>query len=378
MKIASVEPIVLEQKLTDAECFSYSQSRYATRSVLICRITTDTGIVGWGESFGPPHIHKATIKHYYAPAVVGCDPFDSAVIWERLYDLLRDHGQKGLAVEAISAIDIALWDIKGQALGMPIYKLMGGAFRDHVHPYATGLYQRDDKSIHALEEEAAEYVRRGFTGVKLKIGFGYDYDLRAVATVRNAIGPEVRLMVDANHAYNASQAIALGREMAKSDITWFEEPVPPEDLPGYQEVKAALPMPIAGGETGNTRYDMNRWLQLRVVDVIQPDVGVVGGISEFQKIATLSHTHNIQCYPHVWGSAINLHASLHCAMNMPHFPASLNPSELLFEYDQTSNVFRDKLSKTMPPFAKGVMTCPDTPGLGITIDEGILEQYGKK
>lgn len=186
-------------------------------------------------------------------------------------------------------------------------------------------------------------------------------------------------MVDANHAYNAHQAITLGRMIGQHDITWFEEPVPPEDLRGYREVKqAGLPMAIAGGETESTRYDMNRWLEGRAVDVLQPDLGVVGGVSEFQRIATLAHTHNIQCYPHVWGSAITLHAALHCALNLPHFPASLTPHELLFEYDQSTNVFRDRLSKTMPMFQDGIMTCSDAPGLGVVVDEDIIERYGKK
>lgn len=375
MRIISIEPIVLTQNLSPSECFSYSQNRYKSRSVLICRVETDNGIVGWGESFGPAHIHKTTIEQYYAPALIGRDPFDDTVIWENLYDSLRDHGQRGLAIEAISAIDIALWDIKGKFLTMPVYKLLGGAFRTCVTPYATGLYQRDDKSISGLEEEAMRYQEEGFVGIKLKVGFGLNYDTRAIKAVREAVGSNMKLMIDANHAYNARNAIALGREIEEYDIAWFEEPVPPEDLEGYKEVKRFLDIPLAGGETESTRYDFRRWLQSRVVDIVQPDLGVVGGISEFKKIAVLAHTHNIQCYPHVWGSAINFHAALHCAVNLPHFPASLNPDILFFEYDRTTNVFRDTLSKTMPLFKDGTIECPDLPGLGLTIDERIIEKY---
>ncbi len=375
MRITSIEPIVLEQTLSPSECFSYSQSRYNKRSVLICRVETDAGIVGWGESFGPPQIHKATIEHYYAPALIGRDPFDNAVIWENLYDSLRDHGQKGLAIEAISAIDIALWDIQGKFLKMPVYKLLGGAFRDYVTPYATGLYQRDDKSISTLQEEAQRYVQEGFLGIKLKVGFSLDYDLHAVRAIREAVGSNIKLMIDANHAYNARNAITLGRSLEAYDITWFEEPVPPEDKEGYREVKSALSIPLAGGESESTRYNFAHLLQARALDIVQPDLGVVGGISEFKKIAVLAHTHNIQCYPHVWGSAINFHAALHCALNLPHFPACLNPDTLLFEYDRTSNVFRDHLSKTMPVFKNGIMQCPDLPGLGLSIDEEIIEKY---
>ena len=375
MRIRSITPIVLTQHLKPEECFSYSQNSYSSRSVLICRIETDTGIVGWGESFGPAHIHAATISYYYAPHIIGSDPLDSAVIWERLYNVLRDHGQKGLALEAMSAIDVALWDIKGKYFNTPIYQLLGGAFRKYVVPYATGLYQRPHKEIEPLAQEATEYVARGFRGIKMKIGFGFEYDIAAVKMVREAVGSDIRLMIDANHAYNASQAILLGRAIEKYDITWFEEPVPPEDQKGYQEVKRALAIPIAGGETENTRYDFSRWLSARSIDIAQPDIGVVGGISEFQKIATLAHTHNIQCYPHVWGSAITFHAALHCALALPDFPYSLNPDEVLFEYDQTANIFRDKLSTTMPHLENGKMQCPDKPGLGIDINQEIIEQY---
>ncbi len=375
MKITKITPYVLEQVLAPEECFAYSQNQYTTRTVLVCKVETDEGITGWGESFGPAFIHKTTIEKYIAPKVLRRDPFDSDVIWEELYNLLRDHGQKGLAVEAISAIDTALWDIKGKALGLPLYKLLGGKFREHVVPYATGLYQRPNKSITALQEEASAYKEAGFQGVKLKIGFGFDYDLQAVDTVRSAIGDESLFMVDANHAYNARTAIALGRQIESYNITWFEEPVPPEDLAGYQEVKQALSIPIAGGETESTRYDFSRWLDTRAVDILQPDLGVVGGVSEFKKIATLAHTKHIQCYPHVWGSAINFHAALHCAINLPDFPYSLNPQPVLFEYDQTANVFRDKLSKSFPAMKDGLLQCPNKPGLGVDIDEQIIDIY---
>ena len=138
MKITRVETIVLKQELSADESFAYSQARYNTRMALLCKITCDDGTEGWGEAFGPSVVHKTIIDSLYAPVLVGRDPFDTQVIWDELYNMLRDHGQKGLSIESLSAVDIALWDIKGKSAGMPVYKLMGGAPRERVMPYATG------------------------------------------------------------------------------------------------------------------------------------------------------------------------------------------------------------------------------------------------
>lgn len=374
--IRAVETFVVRQELGHEECFEYSQFGYQDRTLLLCRVTTEDGSVGWGEAFGPAIVHKTTIDIIYAPVVVNRSVFDSQVIWDELYNRLRDHGQKGLSVEAISAIDIALWDLKGQMTGLPVWSLMGGKNRDRVMPYATGLYRRGGADeIDKLAREAVSYVERGFRAIKLKIGFGFEYDIAAVKAVREAIGDGVKMMVDANHAYNAATAIRVGRRMEEYDVTWFEEPVPPEDIEGYREVKRALSIPIAGGEAEFTRYGFNHLLRARAVDILQPDCTVTGGFSEFQKIVTLATIHNIQVIPHVWGSAIALAAGLHCALTLPDFPPLLYPPDVMLEHDQTNNIFRSRLALNPMEMRDGYVAAPLSPGLGVEVDMDLIDKY---
>jgi len=376
MKITKLTTYIVKQQLDGETSFAYSQAWYNSRVILLLKVETDEGITGWGEAFGPAAVHKAIIDNVYAPLILGRDPFDGEVIWEELYNKLRDHGQKGLSIEAISPIDIALWDIRGKAAGLPVYKLIGGASRDRIMPYATGLYrQKCADIIRELTKEAAGYAERGFRAIKLKIGFGIEDDLKTVKAVRNAVGPDILLMTDANHAYNAVSAIKLSRKMEEYDIFWFEEPVPPEDLDGYAEVKAKTHIPVAGGEAEFTRYGFHRLLEKRAVDIVQPDCCVTGGISEFKKIVTLASVYNTQCYPHIWGSAIALQTGIHCAFSLPHFPPSLSPAEVLLEYDRTENIFREKLSRNPLVIRDGYVYLPEGAGLGLDIDEELIEKY---
>ncbi len=376
LSIVSVETFVVRQKLAMEDQFEYSQFGYRDRTLLLCRISASDGTVGWGEAFGPALIHKATIDNFYAPLIEGKSPFDTGVIWESLYNRLRDHGQKGLSIEAISAVDIALWDLKGKITGLPVWSLMGGKARARIKPYATGLYRRGGRDeIEKLAGEAVSYADRGFRAMKMKIGFGFEYDIAAVKAVRRAIGDEVELMVDANHAYNASAAIQLGKRIEEYGIAWFEEPVPPEDIAGYREVKAALSIPVAGGEAEFTRYGFNNLLQARAIDILQPDCTVTGGISEFLKIVTLATVHNIQVCPHVWGSAIALCAGFHCALALPDFPPRLYPSDGKLEFDQTVNIFRSRLARDPLVMEDGYIQAPTAPGLGIDVNMELIQHY---
>lgn len=379
MKIKDVKTYALEQDLPEMEQFAFSQNFVKKRNVFICRIETEEGLVGWGEAFGPARIHKTVVDHYYKPYLIGKNPFDSQVIWEYLYNLLRDNGQKGVTIQALSAVDIALWDLKGKAVGIPVYQLLGGAFRDRLQPYATGMYRKYRVSeIQDTVDEAVGYVEQGFLAIKIKIGFGRKYDVMLVKAVRSAVGPDCKIMVDANHAYNAMEAVRIGRELQQYDLTWFEEPVPPEDLAGYREVRAKLEVPIAGGEAEFTRYGVKNLLDNRCVDILQPDCNITGGLSEFSKIATLCSVANIQCIPHIWGSGIALATGIHAAFSIPDFPPSLEPSTVYLEYDRTSNIFREKLAAGIPEVQQGWIGRPERPGLGIEVNEDFLEAYAVK
>lgn len=350
---------------------------YKTKGALVVEVRTDEGITGWGDCYGPSAVCRAIVDTLLKPSIIGRDPFDVEVIWEALYNKVKDYGLTGMTISGISGVDIALWDIIGKACKQPIHKLIGGAFRTKVEAYATGLYF---KNMERLNEEAAEeargYVEQGFRAVKMKIGLGsIKKDLDRVAAVRDAIGPDVKLMVDANHCFNVPQAINIGRELEKFDVHWFEEPVSPEDLDGYVEVSRRLDMAVAGGENEFTKFGFREILAKRAMDIIQPDVCAAGGITECKKIAALAQAHSVQCIPHAWGTAIGLAATIHFLASLPECPPCLVPMPPMLEYEQTFNPFRDRLSQTSLTRTKGFVDVPTAPGLGIEIDRKILEQY---
>ena len=353
---------------------------YKTKGALVVEIRTDTGLIGWGDCYGPAAVNRSIIDNVFKAVLIGRDPFDVEVLWEELYNKIKDYGLSGFSISSISGIDIALWDIIGKAVNQPIHKLIGGAFRTQLQAYATGLYFKD---MNRLNEEAVEeakgYVAQGFKAIKMKIGLGsITKDIDRVAAVRDAIGPDVQLMVDANHCFNVPQAIAIGRELQKLDIFWFEEPISPEDLDGYVEVTAKLDMAIAGGENEFTKFGFRRILERRAMDIVQPDVCAAGGITECKKIAALAQASSIQCVPHAWGTAIGLSATMHYLASLPFTPPCLVPVPPMLEYEQTFNPFRDELSSADLTHKGGFVTVPNCPGLGIEINREVLERYKVK
>jgi D-galactarolactone cycloisomerase len=371
--VHAVTPHVLIADLS--EPFAYSQAWYRRRGAMIVEVATADGITGWGEAFGPPEL-TAPIVAWLAPLVVGQDALAREAIWQALYNRLRDHGQRGLVVEAISAIDIALWDIAGQALGLPVHRLLGGPLRMEVQAYATGFYRRErDDHLAYLVEEAAQRRAEGFGILKLKTGWGLREDIALTRDFRNAIGPDCGLLVDCNHAYDAPAAIAFGNAVADCDIGWFEEPVPPEDIAGYREVKARQPIPVAGGEAVFTRYGFAEMIARRSVDILQPDVAACGGISELKKIADMAAGFGMRVNPHVWGTGVTLAASLHLLAVIPDNPPGLFPRPPLLELDRSPHPVRDALLEEPIVAVNGRVRVPEAPGLGIRVDRAALKRF---
>ncbi len=376
MKIREVRTHMLRHELPEAEIFGSSKGWHAARQALLVEIVTDDGLSGFGEAYGPPAVNRTLVDELYTPRLVGRDALEHAVIWEDLYGTFRDYGRKGWAVAAISAIDIALWDLKGQALRQPVWMLLGGAFRREVRAYATGLYRhRVADNARALAREAEGYAAEGFRAMKMKVGFGVDEDVRNVRAVREAIGPDRLLAMDANHAYDVGQAIRLGRKVEAYDLAWFEEPVVPEDVDGYCQVRAALRIPIAGGETEYARWGFRELCARRAVDIVQPDICGCGGFTEAWRIAALASASGITVYPHVWATAVGFFASLHLTAALPPNPPAMLPSEPLFELDRTPNPLREQLAQNPPKRAGDVLEVPAGPGLGLEIDRRVLERY---
>ena len=373
MKITDVKTHVLNWPLEAP--FQSAFSQFDARTHCLVEIQCDNGTVGWGECLGPA-MPNAAIVAAMRPLLIGRDPLASDPLWSTLYNQFRDQGQSGLAVTALSGLDVALWDVKGKHFGVPVYTLLGGAHRDRIRAYATGGFRRltGDRPAY-LAEETAGYIADGFDAVKIKIGYDVDEDIAAIRAVRRAIGPDKTLMIDANHGYDVLEAIALGKAAADQDIEWFEEPVVPEDLESYGEVRRGQPIPVAGGETWYTRWTFRRVMGARAVDILQPDVCGVGGLSEAKKIADMAEAFGIRLVPHVWGTAVAIAAALHYLAVLPPTPPRHESREPWLEFDQTENPYRHAVAGNPFRFSGGCVAVPDGPGLGIEIDRDVLREF---
>ncbi|MGA1804163.1 mandelate racemase/muconate lactonizing enzyme family protein [Rhizobium sp. HT1-10] len=373
MKIAAVHTHLLEYRLPVP--FESASMRFDRRSHVLVEIVCDDGTIGWGECLGPAR-PNATVVAAYAGRLIGADPLETEKIWAVLYNALRDQGQRGLSITALSGIDIALWDIKGKHFGVPVSTLLGGRFRNSVRAYATGSFKRDgvDRvSDNAQEMEA--HAKAGFHAVKIKIGFGVEEDLRVIRAVREAIGPDTRLMIDGNHGYDVIEAVTVGKRAAEFGIDWFEEPVVPEQLGAYRAVRSGQPIPVAGGETWHTRWGMQEPIETRAIDIIQPDLCGVGGFTEARRIADMAALHGVRVVPHVWGTAVHIAAALQFMASMIPNPVRVNPIEPILEFDRTDNPFRQAVVTKPIEHVNGVVTIPDGPGLGIEIDRAALAEF---
>jgi D-galactarolactone cycloisomerase len=378
MKIVDVKTHVLSTPLE--EPFSFSMGWVTKRSTMIVEVLTDDGVTGWGESLchglQPPQIAQTIVEVALKPILIGQDPADVDVLWERMYNLTRPYGQKGAVPNAISAVDIALWDCLGRAAGKPVYKLLGGAYRTRVQPYATGFYRVEGKSYPAdAVAEAKRHMAKGFTAMKLKTGFGVEEDIEYILGVREGIGKGPKLMIDANHAYNVGAARRILKAIEPADIHWFEEPISPEDIDGYRELKTLTNIYLAAGENEFTKIGFREWIARRAVDILQPDLCSAGGFTECRKISALAQAWHMPIVPHVWASGIGLAASLQYLATIPPAPLALKPIEPMLEYDQSSHPFRQDLIHAAITMKDGMVEIPQGPGIGVEINREIIEKY---
>lgn len=374
MKIESIKAFALHARLQ--EPFAFSQWSYSERETLLVSVETDDGFRGWGEAYGPSRPIKAAVENFFTPLLLGKDPRDNESLWHLMFARSLDYARHGIMLAAISALDIACWDLKAQAAGMPLYRALGAAETESIPCYASSFYfgGKEPPEI-AFPRLAARHLEAGFRAAKMKVGFGIERDRKLVELVRKSLGDGVRLMIDANHAYDSTNAIALARQVEPFSIHWFEEPVSPLDIEGYLEVKRCVSIPLAGGECESTRFGFEPLLRRRAVDYAQPDLCACGGITEGLKIAALASTYSIHLTPHVWGSPVGQAAALHFYAARPTHPSSLTPEDKLIECDQSENPLRTEIAAQPVRFAKGRWFLPQTPGLGVEIREAALARF---
>ncbi len=384
MKITKITSHVLQCDMPEE--LGYSQQYYSKRTAHLVEVETDEGITGWGECFGPGNIalaNKGIVEKVIQPMVLGMDPLDRDVIWHKVYNLMRDHGQKGMPLQSLSGVDIALWDIAGKVMGQPIHKLIGGAHRTTVQAYGYGMMlKRESTADHVARfiDEAAAIKAMGFAATKMKLGLGAKDDVKLAEAVRKGVGDDFDFMADANHAYTTPDAFYVGRALDELGAYWFEEPVAPEDHDGYRELRAGLRTNISGGEAEFNRWGWRQILENRGLDIAQPEVCALGGISEYLRVLALCHAHFTPVINHVWGSAIAVATNLQLLAAMPPLPGGLFAREPLLEFDTTENRFRDNLLAEPLDIQgqiarQGAVTIPVGPGLGVEPDRDFIKTY---
>lgn len=371
MKITEIKTWVLKDKLT--EKFGMSQWFWDTRAICIVEVLTDAGISGWGECFGPAHANAGLINELFAPLLAGQDPLRRRSLWETMYNRTREFGRKGIAISALSGIDIALWDIFGKYTDKPISTLLGGDPDEQITAYASSFYYSPQDNFRQIEQDAQATLGCGFKDFKMKVGgLTLQEDVQRVARVRELIGPDATLAVDANRAYTLHEALRFAQSIERYDIAWFEEPVLPDDFSAYAALRKQVSIKIAGGESEFTRFGFRHFLAADCVDIVQPDVAACGGISEALNIATLATLWGVECYPHQWGSGISLAATLHLMSAIQAAVPRQAKTRALLELDQAPNIFREQLTDlTIGP----MMPVPQGPGLGIEVDRAMIAHY---
>lgn len=362
MKIRNLRTTMVSVPLRQPVSFATRTVR--KRDYTVVEVETDEGITGLGLTWW--HHPAVIIREYLQQHVVGEDPFCIEKIWDRMYrEIYRE--RKGAAICALSAIDLALWDILGKKLGQPVYRLLGG-FRDQVPCYASGGYYREGKGVSDLAKEMSNFVGRGFRAVKMKVGgVGLEKDVERVKAVRNAIGQDVELMVDANNAYSVKQALLAGRQYEKYRVAWLEEPVWPDNVKGSALVAQALDMPIAAGELEYTRYGFRDLVHSAAADILQPDVMFCGGFSEALKIAHLAGAWHLPISPHAAHDfSVHYVAAVANGLSVEYF---------LRETDAMKEM--ELFEETLEP-KNGFLELPGKPGLGVELSVKALRKYRVK
>ncbi|MBR0667682.1 mandelate racemase/muconate lactonizing enzyme family protein [Roseomonas hellenica] len=388
MKITHVEatwchvPIPYERQHTS------DFGRVTSFDSVITRITTDTGLIGWGESKAGVGSAAACaglaaiINLDYAPLLLGQDPRDISRLWDVMYNTPREGyalaeghvlpqlGRRGLSISAIAGVDTALWDILGKSLGVPVWRLLGGRRVERMPAYASGGWA-DAEHIGAQLQGYCD--KAGFRAVKMRVGVMDGSPAKSAARVRaarRALGPDIRLMADAHGTWTVAEAKAFCRMVEDCDLFWFEEPVSADDKQGQAEVRRSSAVPISSGESEFTRHDFRELAELRAADVLQPDLAIAGGITEGQRIGAIASAFNLRLAPHLWSGAPAFAAGLHLAASQS--------AGFILEYSLGHNPMLHDLIEEDFPVVDGMVEIPDRPGLGITVRPDFLEKYGNK
>ena len=385
MRIKTVDAQWVRMPIEPARQHRSDFGQVQTFDAALVRIETDTGLVGWGEgknAAGSAGVYAGLvhlINKELAPRLIGRDPREPAVIWDWLYNGVRHHhavarghvmpalARRGLSIAAISAIDLACWDILGKALNEPVWRLFGGRKAERMPAYASGGWA-DEAGI---GEQLAGYVAAGgFKAVKMRVGAMDGTPVasaRRVKAARARLGPDIEIMVDAHGTYTTGEAKRFCHLVRDCDLAWFEEPVTGDDKAGLALVRQAATMPIAAGESEQTRFDFRDLINAGAVDILQPDLAICGGLTEARRIDALAGAFNLRLAPHLWAGAIAFFAGLHLT--------AASSSSWILEYSLGANPMLHDLIVEKVVVKDGMIDIPDTPGLGVTVREDVVKAF---
>ncbi|MCB0124541.1 MAG: mandelate racemase/muconate lactonizing enzyme family protein [Caldilineaceae bacterium] len=368
MKITTVETYHLRHRLPHA--IGPSTMLYPYRETLLVKLSTDEGLVGWGET-APIGAVQPLIERQLAPLLIGQNPLEHRRLWRQLW------GPNFGNPLAVAALDIALHDLRGKALGLSVAELYGGRLRDRVPAYASAMnYTEGREPEEQYPAEATGLVAQGFRALKMRIG-GQPVarDMAAAAAVREAVGPEILLMADGNGAYSLAGAIQVGRKLEELNFTWFEEPLPQPDYAGYEVLTDKLDIAIAAGEGLGSRGAFKEVITRRAMDIVQPDVSLCGGFAECLFISEMARLWGVPSVPHCWGGAVVVAATLQLLALLPDASWARTTETPMLELDTYENPFRDAIVPEPVQPEGGFVAVPTGPGLGIEVQEEVIQQF---
>ena len=351
---------------------SDSMGSFRFHGWLIVEVFTDAGLVGIGNAALSPRVTKQLIDVYLKPLLIGKDPFDSEFLWQHMYRQTMAFGRKGVAMVAISAVDIAIWDVMGKAAKQPVFKLLGGRTKQKIPVYASRLYSQP---LEDLAREVAAYKSQGYRAMKLRFGWGpldgaagMQRNVELVRTAREVLGYEIDLMADAYMGWTLDYARRMLPLLEPFQLRWLEEPVIPDDIQGYAALKALGRVPISGGEHEHTIYGFRELLDAKAVDIIQFDTNRVGGITQARKVQAMAESHSVPVIPHA-GQMHNFHVVM-SSLNSP--MAEFFP---VVDVEIGNELFWYIFDGEPQPVNGYIDLRDDVPGLGITIKEDSLKQF---
>ncbi len=372
MKIARIRGFHLSYALS--EPLANSIAVFRRREALLVEVTTDDGLVGWGETVSSPHAAGAVIRSRLAPVLIGRDPSRTGTLFHAMTATLG-YDKRGAGMMAISAVDMALHDLVGRAQGVPVHALLGGALRDRMFAYASAPFMKEGGNPYRdFAAETERLLVLGYRAFKPRSGHDPRADATAILAMRRQIGPDAALMIDINQGYTARAAIDAARRTEEAGLLWIEEPVPPEDIKGYQAVSAAVSVAISGGEALGSLAAFREFMEAGTFSLAQPDLSVCGGFTGMARIAALADAFGIPAMPHVFGTAVNYHASLQMGAVLTAKRGGGPAAFPYMEVDVTPNPLLSMFGEVNPG-ADGAVAIPDAPGLGIELTPERIEPW---